>query len=61
MSEKSQIAKEEQEELNLQETYNDDHWAKKYGVSAAELKSTIAVGLPARILQIISQNCYVPV
>ena len=56
MSDKIQLAKENQEEISLQETYNDDYWAKKYGVSAAELKSTIATGLPDKILQIISQH-----
>jgi hypothetical protein len=38
------------------DTYNDEHWAKKYGVSSTELKETKQIGIPARIIEANSKN-----
>jgi hypothetical protein len=52
------IQKEQQqrEEMQIQDTYNDEYWQKKYGVSADELKATADIGIPAKIINLISKK-----
>jgi hypothetical protein len=40
----------------LNDTLNDEHWEKKYGVSADELKDKAEIGLMAKIIQANSKN-----
>lgn len=50
----SQQNKQEREQKQLLDTYNDDHWQKKYGVSSEELKKAgkSFIGIPAKIIEI---------
>ena len=41
----------QREEMLLQDTYNDDYWQKKYGVSKDELRSTHTIGISAKIIE----------
>jgi hypothetical protein len=51
-----QTERQQREERQIQDTYNDDYWLKKYGVSADELKETEDIGLSARIIQVNIKN-----
>ena len=50
----SQENKQERDQKQLLDTYNDDHWQKKYGVSSEELKKAgkDLLSIPAKIIDI---------
>ena len=56
METNNQEAKIQHEEALLQDTYNDDYWQVKYGVSKDELKSTHNIGISAKILEVNSRK-----
>jgi len=48
--------KQRNQRMQILDAYNDEHWAKKYGVSAAELKGTKEKGISAKIIEANSKN-----
>jgi hypothetical protein len=44
--------KAKREKVQIMDTYNDEHWQKKYGVSADQLRATNDIGIPAKIMHL---------
>ena len=51
-----QTEKQQRERMQILDTYNDEHWLKKYGVSSAELKETKEKAISAKIIEANSKN-----
>lgn len=44
--------KAKREQSQITDAYNDEHWQKKYGVSADQLRSINDKGIPAKIMHL---------